>query len=596
MLWVCKFMKVYKHNNLCITIFLLLVSLHCCYSSNSRILPWDSPQQNDAFLKLLLQIMPQSVSIFSEYDAGKVPDALGSTFEIQVADGEIITEPGGDFNAVNPVQSLYGDVGTVWVVPVTSFPFTTCWLARHDEDGNSDWNSICSTSYGGGFHVRDQQYGDGMMPMIHTKNANWVHSRYHWDQALGQNNMKIVTRALRKEIGGIPYADTAAVVHISDPRAYNLRLLIALRPPQSINIFADLSGKKVPDRIGHFPVDVENGSKHYDKKSNKWISNTIAYMGGDYTTKVLWPKDSVPATMTMCSVSRLMLRYGIYYYQANFKMLSCMGSPDQPYDYVHGHFYNRRGIVYSANGFNTNADSRGIDYEWLVMCVNTGSSVPGNVIIDQTSIGTTKIDHESCRLNVNYDDTSAFHLHSVYIWNAELSNTEMKVVTAALRAQIGGVPDGDNTVAVDPMPPSPTAYEHMCWAGTRNDDNTGDCICEPGYSHIVDGVPCVECEAGTFKDKIGAVECTMCPYHKSSARGSIQESDCRCMEGYYSTGDGGCNSCPTGTSSLFNATSIENCLCIPGWFLNETECVPCPESTHNNELGNGDRGTCIPCF
>jgi hypothetical protein len=118
----------------------------------------------------------------------------------------------------------------------------------------------------------------------------------------------------------------------------------------------------------------------------------------------------------------------------------------------------------------------------------------------------------------------------------------------------------------------------------------------PGNSHIENGLPCVECEEGTFKDKIGALECTMCPYHKSSARGSIQESDCGCMEGYYSTEDGGCNSCPTGTSSLFNATRIEDCLCMPGWFLYETECVPCPEATHKKEIGNGNRNTCIPCF
>ena len=43
-----------------------------------------------------------------------------------------------------------------------------------------------------------------MSHLIDTNNANWVHSRYHWNKELSQEEMKIVTRALRKEIGGIP--------------------------------------------------------------------------------------------------------------------------------------------------------------------------------------------------------------------------------------------------------------------------------------------------------------------------------------------------------------------------------------------------------
>ena len=216
MLWVCKDMKVYKGNQLCISALMLLMSLSDTIQTK---LPWDIPQQNDAFLQLLLDTPPVGIHIFSQYDnvTEKVLDARGQScayndaggelvpclFDIiDVSGGEIVTETGGNFNAVNPVTSLYGVKDMIWDLPESSGPYTTCWLARHDDAYNSDWNSICSTSSSSGVYVRDQKYVNGIAPMIDTNNANWVHSRYHWNQELNQTDMMIVTRALRKEIGG----------------------------------------------------------------------------------------------------------------------------------------------------------------------------------------------------------------------------------------------------------------------------------------------------------------------------------------------------------------------------------------------------------
>ena len=66
--------------------------------------------------------------------------------------------------------------------------------------------------------------------MINPDTANWVHSRYHWNHELSQNEMMVVTRALRKEIGGKPFAETAAVSPISDLRAYYLRFTVQFAP------------------------------------------------------------------------------------------------------------------------------------------------------------------------------------------------------------------------------------------------------------------------------------------------------------------------------------------------------------------------------
>ena len=69
-------------------------------------------------------------------------------------------------------------------------------------------------------------------------------------------------------------------------------------------------------------------------------------------------------------------------------------------------------------------------------------------------------------------------MHSIYIWNAVLAPVQMKHVTSALRAQIGGSPDiAGNLVgpAVVQMPPSETAYEQVCPAGNYLDAANGDC-------------------------------------------------------------------------------------------------------------------------
>ena len=165
-----------KHNHLCISTLLLLAS-HAD-ASEQTTLPWASVQHNDDFFKLLLDKPPVGINIFSQWDAatGKVPDARGLLDGIEVGGRYIIRETGRNFNAVNPVTSLYGNAGTSWGLPASSNPFTDCWVA----------------------------YGVESIPMIHLNANNWVHSLYHWEQELSKKEMMIVTRALRKEIGGIP--------------------------------------------------------------------------------------------------------------------------------------------------------------------------------------------------------------------------------------------------------------------------------------------------------------------------------------------------------------------------------------------------------
>jgi len=411
--------------------------------------------------------------------------------------------------------------------------------------------------------VRDQQYDAAVTPTIDTGTANWVHSRYHWDQELSQAEMMEVTRALRKEIGGIPFAETEEVLPISDLRAYHFRLLLTLRPPQSINIFADFAGTTVPDRIGNFPVEVTAGVASLLSTTgySNGADNDITALSGDKSTLLLWPENSVPLPLTMCTVSR----YTAADSASRSRIWACHYSPTQDVNWYHGHSANMRGVAAYYWYWKTAAASTGVIDDWLIMCGSSNSVSPGNIVLDQMDIGTGSITSKLCRLNINWKPThtSNFELHSLYIWNAELNNAQMKVVTGALRAQIGGAPDISRTQKGDPvvaMAPAPTAYEQVCSAGTTSE--TGDCamcqvgtysngtacvscpigttapmdtgpiegcVCLAGYSALSDGVECIPCAAGTWKGSTGIGVCIACPVSTSSLEGS---EICTCITGY----------------------------------------------------------------
>ena len=116
------------------------------------------------------------------------------------------------------------------------------------------------------------------------------------------------------------------------------------------------------------------------------------------------------------------------------------------------------------------------------------------------------------------------------------------------------------------------------------------CICDLGYTHIEDGLACAECEEGTFKNITGAVQCTICPYHRKSAVASVSESDCKCVAGYYGES---CIPCPGGTTSRIGAETKDDCVCMAGWFRVGSICVPCPVGSFKLEVGDANCTSCL---
>ncbi|KAJ1477308.1 hypothetical protein T484DRAFT_1602958, partial [Baffinella frigidus] len=79
-------------------------------------------------------------------------------------------------------------------------------------------------------------------------------------------------------------------------------------------------------------------------------------------------------------------------------------------------------------------------------------------------------------------------------------------------------------------------------------DAVTDCVCVVGYTAAWDGAACSACNTGRYKAVTGAGECLTCPAGTSSASGSVEVTDCKCLAGYNGTSDGSvCAACESGT-------------------------------------------------
>ena len=136
------------------------------------------------------------------------------------------------------------------------------------------------------------------------------------------------------------------------------------------------------------------------------------------------------------------------------------------------------------------------------------------------------------------------------------------------------------------------------------------CTCLPGF--YMQGVDCVECAAGTFKNDIGDHTCSNCPQFTTSFSGAISEDECLCSPGY-SLINSECQACPVATykeaignwacqpcignsTTLQTASSlITQCQCIAGFYgSHNTTCTACPIGTFKENVANLPTA-CVSC-
>jgi hypothetical protein len=135
-----------------------------------------------------------------------------------------------------------------------------------------------------------------------------------------------------------------------------------------------------------------------------------------------------------------------------------------------------------------------------------------------------------------------------------------------------------------------------------------DCTCVPGHTAEKNGVDCKACYAGTSNSKGGTHICTSCGTNAESIEGSAA---CQCSAGFTPNGDectkckansykvgagnSTCMSCPDYTSSAVGSKQVKDCKCLVGYTaaFDGVKCTACDEGTFKDNPGTG---TCVDCL
>ncbi|KAJ1495211.1 hypothetical protein T484DRAFT_1763176, partial [Baffinella frigidus] len=263
-------------------------------------------------------------------------------------------------------------------------------------------------------------------------------------------------------------------------------------PASAIYSAAAFDAGTLQDLSGHGrDATVTAGTVSRRTASGHGTSADVVALAGDTSAKVLWPVGSIPATFTVCSVTR--------------------------YDDLGG------------SRFKTNQVNVGTATDWLVMCGTSDAGVPapGNIVLDQDEIGIANGGAGPCQLAINYDQPSDWLVHSLLIWDSGLSTATMKQVTAALREALDSGEDlvysdvcTDGLACVcgvgtyyDPSEPSRC---HNCPGASTSAagaTSVAACDCLPNHGSF----PFCICSSGTYLNATRGL---------SSSSGSLSVADC----------------------------------------------------------------------
>lgn len=127
------------------------------------------------------------------------------------------------------------------------------------------------------------------------------------------------------------------------------------------------------------------------------------------------------------------------------------------------------------------------------------------------------------------------------------------------------------------------------------------CVCDVGFSDILDSNECSSCAAGSYKDFVGDIACLSCPEDHYCPQQSVTPI-----------------ACPANSSSSAQSTVIEDCFCHAGFHYsytgvnssyhcvgcaagkysdvaNSAECLDCPANTFNPNVFGNDIIACEAC-
>lgn len=447
--------------------------------------------------------------------------------------------------AAKPVTSLYGAVGSTWTSPALATTYTLCWVARDNHVDTlvaSDWTITCVTN---GLtdpftYVTDQVESvstQQTMSATHPSSDNWVHSMYTWDIALTKSDMKSVTRALRKEIGGVPYAQTQPVVPILDIPAYYKRFQLVLQTPQNFDAFwASPAEYRIACAAGSY---ADSNTGDCIPCENKTYSTTVE--ATDSST--------------------------------------CLSCPENTHSEIGS---STLGSCTCLPGYNGMAGT-----ECTACGVGTYTLATGS----ETCIG--------CEMG-RYRTSEGPGTCSGCASNTYSQTTGATSPETCIDCPVNTVAGfGSAECVCAPGYTGPWTACTPCDPGTyKTASGTAACInCAAGsYKTTAGSGTCAYCPKDSYS-LTGADSCTTCPALTTSVVGSNELTDCVCIQGYTGPNGGECTPCNVGTYK--HVIGDTDCIdCAAGTWKNITgpgTCTFCGMNTYSLELTATSADTCIGC-
>jgi hypothetical protein len=201
--------------------------------------------------------------------------------------------------------------------------------------------------------------------------------------------------------------------------------LLITKPPWAQYNASNWSGTTLLDITGNGHNATTSGV-YYGSGSGNGATATINYIGGAPSNTILFPVGSIPASFTICSLTRLTAT-------PYMRVLTSTVLPQ----YLHGFFGGWRGVLFRNGVWCTSQSNTGIITDWLNMCATTGNTSIDNILVDGVPKGISNIasgtSQQLC-INLGFNnDNSPFQLSQLIIWDRVLTSGELLVVSNALK-------------------------------------------------------------------------------------------------------------------------------------------------------------------
>ena len=206
----------------------------------------------------------------------------------------------------------------------------------------------------------------------------------------------------------------------------SMSALLTSKSPWGIYAAETYSNNKLPELRGNTARDATCVNVNMDYADGNGAVAKIPFIFGGTNATVEWPSTSssksIPDTFTICSISR---------YNGSSKQRVIASTMN----WLHGHHNGNRGVCH-YNNWVTAQVSVGNVMDWVVVCGKKGGTTPNNILVDSVGKGTATNGSGNGTLAINKynsNENSDWALSYVFIWDVNLTDAEMVIVSNTLR-------------------------------------------------------------------------------------------------------------------------------------------------------------------